>query len=249
MFDFIYEFLAGIGYNHPLHPPVLHIPMGIAIGAFLLALGALIFRRPALAQSARHNIILVLIFLFPAVLTGVMDWQYYFAGSWMDPIEIKVYASGAFLVFLILAVILGRKGKHDSKIVLITYALCVVAVTIIGYFGGELAFGNRAPEAPPEYQAGEKLYMRNCSACHPYGGNVVNPKLSVSGAPVLIDRRVFLAYLRDPKQPKPAISIMPVVPPQKISDAQAQQLYDYITRVLERPRRPLDPTLYPMPAS
>ena len=81
MLDSIYEFLAGMGYTHPLHPPILHIPMGMMIGAFLLALTALLFRRPVLAQSARHCIILVLIFFFPAVLFGFTDWQYYFPES------------------------------------------------------------------------------------------------------------------------------------------------------------------------
>jgi mono/diheme cytochrome c family protein len=91
--------------------------------------------------------------------------------------------------------------------------------------------------------------MKNCSACHPFGGNIVNAKLSVTGAPELVDLRIFLLYLRDPKQPKPTIAIMPIVPPTKISDEQAKQLFDYITKVLEQPRRPLDPSLYPMPPS
>jgi hypothetical protein len=77
----------------------------------------------------------------------------------------------------------------------------------------------------------------------------VNAKLSVNGAPQLVDLKIFLLYLRDPKQPKPAIALMPIVPPTKLTDEQAKQLYDYITKVLERPRRPLDQSLYPMPPS
>jgi uncharacterized membrane protein len=247
MLDPVYEFLGAIGYTHPLHPMMVHIPSGLTIAAFLLGLTALLFRRPALARSARHCIILVLIFLFPTVSCGIMDWQYYFSGAWLEPITIKIIVSCAFLVLLMLAIFLGRGGRFASNAVLAVYTLCFLSVVVIGYFGGELAFGNKAPQASPEYLAGEKIFFKDCNSCHPFGGNVVNPKLTVLGAPELINFRIFLGYLRDPKQPKPAIAIMPIVPLEKVSDEQAKQLFDYITKVLERPRRPLDPSLYPMP--
>jgi mono/diheme cytochrome c family protein len=149
------------------------------------------------------------------------------------------------LIFLGLAIFFGRGGRFASKVVLACYALAFLTVVALGYFGAQLAFGAKVPAAPPEYQAGEKIYVRDCSACHPYGGNIVNARLSVTGAPQLVDFRIFLLYLRDPKQPKPNIALMPIVPPKKISDEQAKQLYDYITNVIERPRRKLDPSLYP----
>ena len=46
----------------------------------------------------------------------------------------------------------------------------------------------------------------------------------MTGAPQLVDFKIFLLYLRDPKQPKPNIALMPIVPPAKISDEQAKQL-------------------------
>lgn len=46
MFEFVHEFLSKIGYTHPPHPALLHVPMGMMIGAFLLALAALVLRRP-----------------------------------------------------------------------------------------------------------------------------------------------------------------------------------------------------------
>ena len=147
------------------------------------------------------------------------------------------------LIFLGLAIFFGRGGRFASKVVLACYALAFLTVVALGYFGAQLAFGAKVPAAPPEYQAGEKIYVRDCSASHPYGGNIVNARLSVTGAPQLVDFKNFLLYLRDPKQPKPNIALMPIVPPTKISDEQAQELYGYITNVLERPRRKLDPSL------
>ena len=165
----------------------------------------------------------------------------------MEPIILKLWLSGALLIFLGLAVFFGRGGRFASKVVFACYALSFLMVVALGYFGAQLAFGVRVPAAPPEYLAGEKIYIRDCSACHPYGGNIVNARLSVTGAPQLVDPGIFLLYLRDPKQPKPNIALMPIVPPAKVSDEQARQLYDYITNVLERPRRKLEPSLYPAP--
>ncbi len=249
MFDSFYEFLAGIGYAHPLHPMFVHTASGVPTVALLLAVAGLVARRPDFAKSARHCMVLAFIFSFPAVFFGFTDWQYFYAGAWLDPITIKLWLSGALLIFLGLAIFFGRGDRFTSKLVLAGYALAFVMVVVLGYFGAGLAFGVKVPAAPLEYQAGEQIYVRNCGACHPYGGNIVNARLSVNGAPQLIDFNTFLLYLRDPRQPKPNIALMPIVPPTKISDEQAQELYDYITKVLERPRRPLDRSLYPLPPS
>ncbi len=249
MFDSLYEFLDGIGYSHPLHPMFIHTVSGVPTVALLLALAALLLRRPDFAKSARHCMVLAFIFSFPAVFFGFTDWQHFYSGLWLEPITIKLWLAGALLIFLGLAIFFGRGGRFASRVVLGVYTVAFLCVVALGYFGAELAFGIKVPAAPPEYQPGAKIYLKNCSACHPYGGNIVNAKLSVTGAPQLIDFRIFLLYLRDPKQPKPQIALMPIVPPEKISDEQAKQLYDYITNVLERPRRPLDPSLYPMPPS
>ena len=249
MFDSLYEFLAGIGYRHPLHPMFVHTAAGVPTVALLLALAALISRRPDFAKSARHCMILALIFSFPAVFFGFTDWQYYYSGGLAGTHHHKDLAVRRIADLSRFGHFFRARRQVRLQGGPCGYALAFLAVVALGYFGAELAFGNKAPAAPPEYQAGEKIYMKNCSACHPYGGNIVNARLSVTGAPELVDFRIFLLYLRDPKQPKPNIALMPIVPPTKISDEQAKQLYDYITKVLERPRRPLDPSLYRIPPS
>jgi len=50
-------------------------------------------------------------------------------------------------------------------------------------------------------------------------------------------------FLHNPVQPEPDIALMPVIPPEKISDEQAKQLYDYIINVVDRPKKALDPSL------
>ena len=177
----------------------VHTSAGVPTAALLLALAALLSKRPELARSARHCIIIAFISPFPAIFFGFTDWEYLFRGGWLEPITIKIWLSGALLIFLGLAIFFGRGGRFASKVVLACYALAFLTVVALGYFGAQLAFGAKVPAAPPEYRAGEKIYVRDCSACHPYGGNIVNARLSVTGAPQLVDFRIFLLLLARPQ--------------------------------------------------
>jgi uncharacterized membrane protein len=48
MIEFIYQALTKLGYTHPLHPTLTHVPLG-------MVMGALIFRRTNLAPSAKSR--------------------------------------------------------------------------------------------------------------------------------------------------------------------------------------------------
>ena len=72
MIDAFYAFLEKLGYPHPLHPLFTHLPVGLVTGALLFGLTAWLGRRPALWRTARHCIILALIFLVPTALIGYM---------------------------------------------------------------------------------------------------------------------------------------------------------------------------------
>ena len=73
MFNFVYKFLAGLGYTHPIHPTEVHMPIGLVVGAFIFAWIALLFRRPRLTQTARYCVTLAFIWVFPTMLFGIMD--------------------------------------------------------------------------------------------------------------------------------------------------------------------------------
>lgn len=72
--------------------------------------------------------------------------------------------------------------------------------------------------------AGELLFKQNCMACHPGGGNVINPNKPMKGAPQLKTFETFLSWIRNPVAPMPAYA------PATISDEQARKLYDYILK-------------------
>jgi cytochrome c2 len=198
MIEFIYQTLTKCGYTHPLHPTLTHVPIGLVIGAFLFALAALIFRWTSLIQTARHCVILAVIVAVPTALLGIMDWQHFYGGALLFPIKMKLVLAGVLLIFLALAVIFGLFGEKFTRVVMALYALCLFSAVGLGYFGGELVYGTKAPEASvTEGPAAEGalVFKQNCSACHltDSTANKIGPglkgifnlgKFPVSGQPV-----------------------------------------------------------------
>lgn len=237
MFNFVYEFLAGLGYTHPIHPTEVHMPIGLVVAAFIFGWIALLLRRPNLARTARHCVILALIWVFPTMLFGIMDWQHDYAGAMLFPIKMKLVFAPALLVLLAAAVILGVKKGAESKAVLAIYCLSFVTVVILGYFGGQLVYGAKAPAPPADVKAGARVFSTNCKGCHPNGGNIIKPNLPLKSAPQLAEFNSFEGFIRDPKMPDGSAGVMPAFAPAKISDQQAKDLYEYIQKVIEHPVR------------
>jgi mono/diheme cytochrome c family protein len=238
MISVIYHFLESLGYNHPIHAPLTHMPIGLVVGALVFALAAWVFRQPGLAISARHCLILALLFFFPTALAGYMDWQYFYLGAWLTIFKIKLSLTGALLLLLVLGVFLTGKGEMRYGTLLPICTLCFLVVVVLGYLGGQLALGERCPEAPSkQFSAGAKIFRSNCSACHPQGGNIINPKLPLLGASQLDSPETFLAFVRRPVRPDGSRGKMPPFPSTRISDQQVRDLYEYIVNVFKTTQR------------
>jgi mono/diheme cytochrome c family protein len=115
-------------------------------------------------------------------------------------------------------------------------------VTALGYFGGELAYGGRAPTKPSDsakltvtadVEAGATLYNQTCSACHPNGGNSIKQNLPLKTAPQLVTFDTFLAYIRSPKARDGSTTVMPPFPADKLSEKDGEKIYQYIVQVLK----------------
>ncbi len=221
MLDRFYQALETIGYTHPLHPTQVSMPIGLVVGALVLALAAVVLKKSHLAVSARHVVIMALFFLITTAAAGVMDWMHYYSGVWLFPIKVKVWMAGFLFVLLILALVPGGRLKPTSPILIGIYVLCFLTVTALGFFGANLVFDGRTPPLPPRFHVGETVYGMNCCGCHPYGGNAIKPRKAILGSDSLKDLKTFVGWLRDPSAP------MPPFPPDRISDADAQQLYQY----------------------
>ena len=165
----VYQILAKIGYTHPLHPTLTHLVMGLVMGAFIFVLIAMFFRRESLARTAWRCMVLALIALLPTAVLGYADWQLRFAGDLIFPITMKLILAGLLLVLLVVSIVMGFRTENGARNVIILYAVCLVVVIGIGYFGGELVYGKRAPTAAAEeglVSEGAVVFNQSCSACH-----------------------------------------------------------------------------------
>ncbi|CAB1083255.1 hypothetical protein D1AOALGA4SA_10829 [Olavius algarvensis Delta 1 endosymbiont] len=169
MIEFIYNILANFGYTHPLHPTLTHLPIGMVMGAFLFALAAIVFNRSSLARTARHCVILGLLAAIPTALLGIMDWLHFFSGTMLLPFKMKIILAVILVSFLLLAVVLGFFGERFQKMVFALYAACLITTIGLGYFGGEIVYGTKAPEGAEVGELAAKgtlVFQKNCSACH-----------------------------------------------------------------------------------
>ena len=236
--DAFYDFLDRIGYMHPIHPAMVHMPIAFVVGgtAFILLAGFERFHRFRFRASAHYVLTLALIFWFPTVLFGIMDWQRYLGGAWLPVIKIKMVLAAVLLALLIIGVVLGYRGTASIRILAPIYGLCFATVLVLGYFGGQLVYAGLAPAGPAIYQAGEKVFDNNCTGCHAHGGNVIAPNLPLAGSPELSDFETFERFVRSPRMPDGSAGAMPPFPISKISDKQARALYEYIKHVIVNPR-------------
>jgi uncharacterized membrane protein len=235
--EFLYRIAENVGFDHPLHPALTHMPIGLVISAFIFLLAAITFKRnSSLTKTAYHCIFLALIFLFPAAFLGYTDWWHFYAGVWLFPIKIKIALTIMLLIFLTLGLIMEMRnlGGLISKSVI--YLLCVICVIGLGYYGGELVFAEKIAGMPEEVKDGEALYAINCSSCHPNGGNIIMPSLPVINSSKLKNLDEFTNYCRNPRKPDGSPGAMPAVSQEKLSDQQLKKIYQYVVNALVKKR-------------
>jgi uncharacterized membrane protein len=235
MLDDIYGFLQAVGYHHPIHPTEVHMPIGLVVATLAFSLAARVFHRPILAQVSRYCFILAFLFLFPTIIFGIMDWQYYYNGLWLHAIRVKLVLAGILFVLLSIGVFLNRRGEAPFGRIIPIYSLSFLTVVALGYYGGELVLGGRAPYIPPEFRQAESIFNAHCAMCHPGGGNIANPKLPLRNAPQLASFNAFVSQIRNPTLPDGRPGNMPPISREVLSDEEAWDLYQFIVHVMECP--------------
>jgi uncharacterized membrane protein len=239
--DRLYNFLDRIGYLHPIHPAMTHMPIGLVVGALFFGWGALLFRRQQLARAAYASLVLAFLFVFPTVVFGYMDWQRYYAGVLLHPVEMKLAAAGTLAVVMLVGLVVGFSDPVRLKALLPVYTLCFACVVVLGYYGGQLVYSGNTPAAPKgqekRYAAGLHVFDSRCSGCHRNGGNILRPNLPLRNAPELKTFETFEQFLRDPKLPNGKKGPMPAFTTKRVSSSEARELYKYIVDVIANPKR------------
>lgn len=138
--DGLYSFLAMVGFTHPLHPMLVHVPMGMIIGMVLFALLALKWQDKHFAEAAHYCSIVALVFIGPVIIAGFLDWLHLLQGEWSTPIVVKMILGAVLTVLLAVAVRTKIRGGTPGR-VLLFYLLCLACAGGLGYMGGELVYG------------------------------------------------------------------------------------------------------------
>jgi uncharacterized membrane protein len=218
----IYEFLSYIGYNHPLHPAFTHLPVGLTIGSFVFIAIACFLKRPKYIQTAKHCIVLALLAAIPTMVAGYFDWQYFYAGSWLFPIKMKLIFACVLFSLLLILVFAGARHKGATSLRLIGHLLCLISVVCLGYFGGELVYGKISTPIQTidsdtsnakSVFLGSTLFNKKCSFCHlvdstdtkvgpGFKGFFERDKMPVSGWPMSTDS--FRKQLKTPFKQMPS---------------------------------------------
>ncbi len=153
MFHALYQLLARLGYDHPIHPLLVHITIGLTVGTFAFGLISVIFRRPRLKLTAWHTAVLATVSVIPTAFIGYGDWHEKMHGQPMTVITIKIILAISLFVVLFISLFLGkgRAGETDDQnarvwrdarsiVALCLYGVCFCLVTLLGYFGASLVY-------------------------------------------------------------------------------------------------------------
>jgi uncharacterized membrane protein len=234
MSHLIYHFLESFGYKHPLHPVMVHLPIGLSMGALLLCLVGILLRKPALKRSAYHALVLASLFSLVALAMGLLDWQHYFNGALLTPIRMKLFIAFPYTLLMLTGAIIGYRQGPEAKTLLPIYVVGVLCVMALGYFGGELTFTGRSPAAANALDEGQSLFEANCSSCHPSGGNRIVPDKPIRSSRQLENLAAFTTHVRNPSLTTGRQSIMPAFSPDTLSEPDMAKLYAYILHYLDR---------------
>ncbi len=141
MTEFVFGILNSVGFKHPIHPALTHLPMGLVMGALLFRASALFLNMKHLARTSYHCIVGALIFVFPTALLGYMDWQHRYDGEWEFLIGLKIFL--AIVITVILALIVKFDDPENPALdwKSFLYLAAVMTAVGLGFSGGELIFG------------------------------------------------------------------------------------------------------------
>ncbi|WNB75183.1 DUF2231 domain-containing protein [Methylomonas koyamae] len=122
MSHWFYDFLAALGYSHPLHPVLVHVPAGMSIGALGFSILAALTKQAAFRATAYHVAVFALAFTLLAIPVGIFDWQRFYGGAWFFEIQIKAVLAALYLLLIASAAVIGRRCLESRALPVLYFA-------------------------------------------------------------------------------------------------------------------------------
>jgi mono/diheme cytochrome c family protein len=111
-------------------------------------------------------------------------------------------------------------------IILITFASARTNDAL--YAGLNNSEKNNEGVTSEQMENGEKIFNADCRVCHVNGGNIINSRFPLRGSQRLSTVKTFLSFIRNPRMPDGSSGAMPSFSESRISDKEAENLYQYI---------------------
>ena len=141
MIEAMYHTLEKVGFVHPLHPAITHVPMGMVMGGFVFVLLFVLLNKTEFLTTAFHCMCLAFLGTFPTIMLGFTDWQYRFDGEWSLLIVLKMIFALTLVILILFAIKFNREDCDNPRKLLIIHGLCLFFAIGLGFMGGELLFG------------------------------------------------------------------------------------------------------------
>src|SRR5438477_5532090 len=138
------DLLEGKPLRHPIHPMLVHFPIGLFFLSLLLDIGSLISSTPGLVRASFYAILVGVITALLAAVPGFVDYT-----DIRNDHPAKRTATAHMILNLIVVALYGinlgvrSSSLADLRISLLPLALSLVGIALLfvsGYLGGRLVY-------------------------------------------------------------------------------------------------------------
>ena len=142
--DFFDRLITALTETHPIHPMVVHFPIGLTGAALFFILLALWKNKEFFEQAAFANIALATVSTIVAGVTGLYDNQVNYVG---DAANAGLKMTLAIVLFLVMAATSYARWKKPnlfdtSKALYVTaYIVSFALTTVLAFLGGVILYG------------------------------------------------------------------------------------------------------------
>jgi uncharacterized membrane protein len=143
--DFIERFIHAITELHPVHPMIVHFPIGLTGAAFLFILLAYWKNSEGLEGAAFANIALASISTIAAGITGFMDNANAYEGQAPNAGTKIILAVTLFLLTTGISIVRYRNPdlfvKANRLLYIGSYGLSFLIALVLAFLGGVILYG------------------------------------------------------------------------------------------------------------
>ena len=144
--DLIRQIFHALTELHPLHPMIVHFPIGLTGAAAFFILLALFVRNPQLEIAAFANIALASLATLVAGITGILDNNATYEGQAPNAAAKIVLATALLLITAGTAYARWRRpdlfeSRTSRPLYVAAYFLSFAIALVLGFLGGIILYG------------------------------------------------------------------------------------------------------------